>query len=176
MVLVFGFGPGRAQDKGEVAPVRCPACNNDVMLHHVMSKKSFRLFFVPVVPYGTDEYLLCPVCTRGAPVTPEQRPGVETLKALTATWRTGQVTWERYEAEVEEGWRRLGYDWGSPTGGVSPSHVTQSLPAPPPAPGRDVESLADRIEALVRLHEHGDLTDDQFEAAKRKLIGEGPPT
>lgn len=171
VVLIFGFGPGRAQDKGEVAPVRCPACNNDVMLHHVVSKKTFRLFFVPVLPYGTDEYLLCPICTQGAPLTPAQRPDIEALKTTTAAWRAGEVPWERYEATVEDAWRRLGFTWATPAGAEPASRAAVS----PPRPGRDVESLADRLEALVRMHEHGELTDGQFEEAKRKLVGEGPP-
>jgi hypothetical protein len=54
-VLLFGFGPGKAEDLGEVAPIVCPNCHNEVLLHYVRSKKSVRLSFVSVVPYGTDE-------------------------------------------------------------------------------------------------------------------------
>jgi uncharacterized protein YbaR (Trm112 family) len=64
MVVIFGFGPGHPEDQGEVAPCVCPNCHNQVFLHHVRSKKSVRLYFVPVVPYGTDDYLVCPVCSR----------------------------------------------------------------------------------------------------------------
>ena len=65
---VFGFGPGKQEDLGEVAPTACPNCHNQVFLHHVQSKKSVRLYFVPVVPYGTDHYLICPICSRGLQV------------------------------------------------------------------------------------------------------------
>ena len=54
MVVIFGFGAGSPEDQGEVAPYVCPNCHNQVFLHHVRSKKSVRLYFVPVVPYGTD--------------------------------------------------------------------------------------------------------------------------
>jgi uncharacterized protein YbaR (Trm112 family) len=73
MVLLFGFGPGKVKDLGEVAPVTCPNCHNNVFLHHLQSKKSVRLYFVPVVPYGTDEYLLCPICNRGLQLKPPGR-------------------------------------------------------------------------------------------------------
>ena len=46
MVLLFGFGPGEAKDLGEVAPVTCPNCHNNVFLHHLQSKKAVRLYFV----------------------------------------------------------------------------------------------------------------------------------
>ena len=49
MVLLFGFGPGKAEDLGEVAPIVCPNCHNEVFLHYVRSKKAVRLYFVPVV-------------------------------------------------------------------------------------------------------------------------------
>ena len=58
MVVIFGFGAGSPDDQGEVAPCVCPNCHNQVFLHHVQSKKSVRLYFVPVVPYGTNDYLV----------------------------------------------------------------------------------------------------------------------
>ena len=54
MVVIFGFGRGKQEDLGEIAPGMCPNCHNQVYLHHFRSKKSVRLYFVPVVPYGTD--------------------------------------------------------------------------------------------------------------------------
>ena len=65
MVVIFGFGPGKQEDLGEAVQTVCPNCHNQVVLHHVRSKKTVRLYFVPVVPYGTDDYLVCPVCSRG---------------------------------------------------------------------------------------------------------------
>lgn len=165
MVLIFGFGPGRAQDRGEVAPLTCPACGNDAMFHHVVSKKSFSLFFVPVVPYGKDEYLLCPVCTQVLPVPEDVGDAVEGMKSRTAAWRSGDLAWERYEAQVESFWVELGVSSrsagrvafpGPEAGGVSPS-----------SEGRD---LAERVEALARMHERGEITDEQFDAAKARLL------
>ena len=76
MVVIFGFGAGKQEDQGEVAPGVCPNCHNQVFLHHVRSKKSVRLYFVPVVPYGTDNYLVCPICSRGLQLNGGQLPAV----------------------------------------------------------------------------------------------------
>src|SRR2546423_3584963 len=81
MVVIFGFGPGKQEDLGEAVQTVCPNCNNQVYLHHVRSKKSVRLYFVPVVPYGTDDYLVCPICSRGLQIG-EWTAQLRTLAAL----------------------------------------------------------------------------------------------
>jgi hypothetical protein len=45
-----------------------------------------------------------------------------------------------------------------------------NLPPPPP-PSRSDENDLDRLERLAELHRAGDLTDDEFAAAKRRLLG-----
>ena len=72
MVVIFGFGAGSPDDQGEVAAAVCPNCHNQVFFHHVRSKKSVRLHFVPVVPYGTNDYLVCPICSWGLQVSQAQ--------------------------------------------------------------------------------------------------------
>ena len=72
MVMISGFGLGNPEDLGEAALCVCPNCHKQVFLHHVRSKKSVRLYFVPVVPYGTDDYLVCPVCSPGLQISNAQ--------------------------------------------------------------------------------------------------------
>ena len=99
MVVIFGFGAGSPEDQGEVAPCVCPNCHNQVFLHHVRSKKSVRLYFVPVVPYGTDNYLICPVCSQGLQVRDAQLRQVRSMSRATASFRAGRLprsaTWRR---------------------------------------------------------------------------------
>jgi zinc-ribbon family/Short C-terminal domain len=163
MVLLFGFGPGEAKDLGEVAPVTCPNCHNNVFLHHLQSKKAVRLYFVPVVPYGTDEYLLCPICNRGLQLKDGQQAAVGAMQAATNAYRTGRMTADAYVAQTASFWRQLG---------VAPSgeQVLQS-PAPDALPHTGGEDeLAEKLESLDRLHRAGELTDDEFAAAKRHLL------
>jgi hypothetical protein len=80
MVVIFGFGAGKQEDLGEAVQTVCPNCNNQVVLHHVRSKKSVRLYFVPVVPYGTDDYLVCPICSRGLQLSHAQLPHLAPMK------------------------------------------------------------------------------------------------
>src|ERR1700677_4952959 len=107
-MVIFGFGPGHPEDLGEVALSVCPNCHNQVFLHHVRSKKSVRLYFVPVVPYGTDDYLICPICSRGLQVTRPQLPYVRSMSSATAALRAGRLDQDRYAAQVEQFWHQLG--------------------------------------------------------------------
>src|SRR5262249_28409163 len=128
MVVIFGFGPGKHEDLGEVAPTVCPNCHNQVFLHHVRSKKSVRLYFVPVVPYGTDDYLVCPVCSRGLQLSTAQLAHLRPMSDATASFRAGRLSEAQLMAQADRFWRQLGV---SPAGQQPPP-----APATPPGPAR----------------------------------------
>lgn len=181
MVVIFGFGPGKQDDLGEVAPTVCPNCHNQVFLHHVRSKKSVRLYFVPVMPYGTDDYLVCPVCSRGLQVSGPQLPEVRTMAQATASLRAGRLTEAAYGDRVQRFWHRLG---GNPArqqppaaagpGGSAPAQP--ATPDPPATPAQPAPAAGDappwlaQLRELAQLHDQGVLTDAQYEAAKRRAL------
>jgi hypothetical protein len=189
MVVFFGFGPGKQKDLGEVAPTVCPNCHNQVFLHHVQSKKSVRLYFVPVVPYGTDHYLVCPICSRGLQVGKAQLPNVRSMSRAAASFRAGRLTETQFLAQVERFWRQLGVNSaGQPfltpaSPGSSPparpaaaaqpaAFVRSAAPAPPPPPvaSEDETSWISHLRELAQLHDQGLLSDDHYEAAKRRIL------
>jgi hypothetical protein len=195
MVVIFGFGPGSPEDQGEVAPCVCPNCHNQVFLHHVRSKKSVRLYFVPVVPYGTDDYLVCPVCSRGLQLSSVQLHHVRPMASATASFRAGRLPQARYTAQVEGFWRQLGVNPGAPGPAPPPAPppppppVAGPRPPPPPvagpsvAPGPpvaaapapspaadDQASWVSRLHQLARLHDQGVLSDAAYAAAKQRIL------
>lgn len=181
MVLI-GFGPGHPDDKGEVVLCVCPNCHNQVFLHHVRSKKSVRLYFVPVVPYGTDDNLVCPVCSRGLQITSAQLRQVRSMSGATASFRAGRLAQAQYMAQVEQFWRRLGVNpagqqQATPAspGAAAPAQPTVPVgsPAPPPAPAPpadDQTSWISQLGKLAQLHDQGVLSDDAYAAAKRRVL------
>jgi uncharacterized protein YbaR (Trm112 family) len=198
MVVIFGFGPGSPEDQGEVAPCVCPNCRNEVFLHHVRSKKSVRLYFVPVVPYGTNDYLVCPVCSRGLQVSSAQLRRVRSMSATTASFRAGRLPQAGYLAQVERFWHQLGVNPAgrppagrppaapaSPVAGPAPpppAPPPQSPPAPPPPAADDQASWISQLRQLAQLHQQGVLSDDAYAAAKRHVLEQdnqsrppGPP-
>ncbi len=177
MVLIFGWGAGEAKDLGAVAPAVCPNCHNQVFMHYIRSEKKVSLYFVPVMPYGTDEYLACPTCHQGLQIRPEQRPEVTSMQAATTQYRLGRYLADAYTARVERFWRALG---------VAPSGAQLVRPSPtvppPRAPGPGLSTtspasaptgaaLEERLRGLARLHAAGNLSDEEFAAAKRHLLG-----
>ena len=177
-MVIFGWGAGKAQDLGEVAPTTCPNCHNQVFLHHIKSDKKISLYFVPVVSYGSDEYLACPICKAGVQIQPAQRDAVVRMKGSTSAYRRQVVPLATYQPMVDQFWRSIGVNSTGqqvlqPTNTVPPPAAAPSPAAAPagvPA-GADPGSVADRLASLGKLHATGVLTDDEFAAAKKRLLG-----
>ena len=171
MVLIFGWGAGEAQDLGEVAPAMCPNCHNQVYMHHIRSEKKVSLYFVPLIPYGTDEYLSCPTCRHGLQLRPEQGPEVQGMQAATSQFRRGGYRADAYATRVERFWRVLGV---APSGDqvVRPSRaVVPPSGASPAAAAPSGPALEEKLRGLARLHASGALSDEEFAAAKRHVLG-----
>jgi len=180
MVVIFGFGAGSPEDLGAVAPAVCPNCHNQVFFHHVRSKKSVRLYFVPVVPYGTDDYLVCPVCSRGLQVGRAQLPHLRTMAAAAASFRAGRLSQAQYMAQVDGFWRQFGVNpagqqlvTAAGPGGQAPAAA--AVPAQPAAPARPPPVASEapwisHLRQLAQLHDQGVLSDADFEAAKRRVL------
>jgi hypothetical protein len=148
---------------GEVAPISCPNCNNAIFLHRVRTKKQVSLYFVPVAPYGTDEYLLCPICSQGLPVPKDKRTMVGRMQAGTKAYRNHQIDDATYRREVSDFFRQLGLH---ADGTTPPAPAPQSI-AQHGAMGDDwVEKLAQ----LQVLHDQGVLTDEEWATAKQRVI------
>jgi uncharacterized protein YbaR (Trm112 family) len=177
MVVIFGFGPGSPEDQGEVAPCVCPNCHNQVFLHHVRSKKSVRLYFVPVVPYGTKDYLVCPVCSRGLQVSDAQLRHVRSMSGATASFRVGRLSQARYMAQAERFWRQLGVNPAGPAMPGTPAPAQPATPVGSATPARPAPLAADdqtswisHLHQLAQLHDQGVLSDAAYAAAKRRIL------
>jgi zinc-ribbon family/Short C-terminal domain len=194
-MVIFGFGRDQTDDQGEVAPGVCPNCHNQVFLHHVRSKKHVSLYFVPVVPYGTEDYLVCPVCSRGLQLSNSQLPYVRSMSGATSSFRRGRLPQAQYLAQVERFWHQLGVNLapagpgaGAPGPPAPPSQpvpppVQPAPPAsppvtatgPPPAVAADETSWITQLQRLAQLRDQGVLSDAQYQAAKRRVLEQKPP-
>jgi Short C-terminal domain len=149
-----------------------------------------RLYFVPVVPYGTDDYLVCPVCSRGLRITRAQLPYLRSMSDATASLRAGRLTQDRYLAQVERFWRQLGINPAGqqPVAPAGPGATAAAQPVPPPAappaagvrspsPAQpppvdadDPTSWMSQLRKLAELHDQGVLSDTDFATAKRRIL------
>ncbi len=175
MVLIFGWGRGQTEDRGDVVPIVCPNCHNGVYLREYRSQKQVSLYFVPIASSGTDVYLACPICRGGVEVPPQQRSAVDAMVAATRMVRSGQLAAEAYQTQAERFLVQMGFTSpvvpvatapaAGPTlsgGAVSTASATERPPA----------NLADRLASLAKLNADGVLTDDEFAAAKRRALEE----
>jgi hypothetical protein len=189
-MVIFGFGSGKQEDLGEVAPTVCPNCHNQVFLHHVRSKKTVRLYFVPVVPYGTDDYLVCPICSRGLQISAAQLPYIRSMSHAAASFRAGRLTQAQYMAQVERFWQQLGVNpvgqqatpgASAPAQPAAPARpaapaqpaapAASATPAQPsPAAADDETSWISQLRKLAQLHDQGVLSDAHYDAAKRRIL------
>lgn len=168
MVLIVGWGGGVTQDLGEVAPTICPRCHNEVFLHQITSNKQISVYFVPIVPYASNVYLACPICHSGIQLKPAQVPSVDHMRGMTSRLRHGGADETAYRAAVVRFWASLGVAPSGeqvlhPAATIPPPRVAAS--AAPAAP-----SLADQLAGIAKLHADGLLTDDEFAAAKRRVL------
>jgi uncharacterized protein YbaR (Trm112 family) len=166
VVVIFGWGAGEAKDLGEIAPTTCPNCRNQVFLHHIRTKKQVSLYFIPMASYGGTEYLSCPICRHGIQLAPQHQTALKSMRSATVLYRKGGLPEAAYRASVERFWAGLG---------MAPSGQQVLQPAatiPPRATPETTPSLAAQLDDLGRLHADGVLTDEEFAAAKRRLLGD----
>jgi hypothetical protein len=135
---------------------------------------------VPVVPYGTDNYLVCPVCSRGLQVSDTQLRHVRSMSSATASFRAGRLPQARYMAQADRFWRQLGVNPAgqqfpapaSPGASVpvQPATSLRSATPAPPAPADDRTSWISQLHQLAQLHKQGVLSDAAYAAAKRRIL------
>ena len=99
-MLNFGWGGGPPKDFGPTVPSTCTNCQNQTVLHYVRTKKWFRLFFIPVFPYESQEYLLCPVCTRGITLNKEQAAMAMDVAHTYDAWHAHQISDDEYNTRA----------------------------------------------------------------------------
>src|SRR3954447_17641322 len=145
MVIIFGWGRGQAQDRGEVVPTVCPNCHKQVWLHEIQSNKQVSLYFVPMASYGSDVYLACPICRHGVEIGPAHRSAVDAMVYATRMVRTGHLAPDAYQAHVDRFLAQMGLT-------AQPAAM-----APAAQAATHDESLTDRIANLANLKAQGVL-------------------
>jgi hypothetical protein len=127
-MLVMGWGRATPRDIGAVAPTKCPHCHNQVVVRFFRVTSWFRLFWVPLVPYRRQEFLICPICRTRFGVSAGQREAVQQMIARTAQRDRGALPESDYSATVRDFWALLG--GGAPQVAVSPAPQVAVSPAP----------------------------------------------
>ena len=83
-MIIWGWGGSRPTDFGPAVPLTCPNCHNDTVFHYVSAASWFSIFFIRLIPYHRRHMLLCPICTRGVTLSPEQATRAKALASARA--------------------------------------------------------------------------------------------
>ncbi len=102
VVFIFGWGKTTEKDFGEVLPLNCSNCKNTVMYRLLRIRKWFTLFFIPIIPYRTKHYLMCPICSRGLELKGEKIDNAKKFHEITLQFSTNQITKVQYKKELTE--------------------------------------------------------------------------
>jgi Short C-terminal domain len=81
---------------------------------------------------------------------------------------TATAVSNRVSRRQSERWQRQEYEQQPQYAAPPPQ---QPAPAPPPAPAAGGADMSAELERLAALRNQGVLTDDEFAAAKAKLLG-----
>ncbi len=97
------------------------------------------------------------------------------MVAATRMVRTGQLAPDVYQAQAVQFLGQMGIGSSaapvatSSASGAAPSGI---MPSVPDAAADSASVIADRLASLAKLHADGVLTEDEFTAAKRKVLEE----
>lgn len=127
-MVIYGWGGGTPKDQGPVLPTVCSNCGNATVYRLISFNKWFRLYFIPLVPYGYREWLMCPICNVGIELsTNAQRDAARHLQARVLAVESGELAMEQFNEYLKE--------WHLPSADEStylPSPLIEGIPPTTP--------------------------------------------
>lgn len=106
-MVIFGWGHQSLWSVGYVFKQTCGNCHNDGLWTLLRRTTWFTLFFIPVIPYKTEWWILCPTCQQGIELDSDQlaqlRPIAEANQMLSLGALSEKEHGERIRALVGAG-------------------------------------------------------------------------
>ncbi len=100
-MIIFGWGHRTQKDYGNTYPIHCSHCNNTRYFRLVRVMVWFELFFVPVLPYKINHYLLCPICLAGIDLEDKKLDYAKELNEITLKYLDKQMTEKQYNDKLD---------------------------------------------------------------------------
>ncbi len=102
MFILFGWGHRTDKDHGPTLPINCPNCHNQTYWRYKHYRTWFTLFFIPVIPYENDHYLLCDICKQGVTLQEPERERAKILAQHTSLYVKNQMSEAEYQMRLNE--------------------------------------------------------------------------
>lgn len=97
---MFGWGHQMRKDFGMVTKLNCTHCNNDEYWHLLKSTNWFTLFFIPVIPYSSEKFLICPVCQYGITLDDKKFEELKPIAETNQLLIEGKITGVEYANRI----------------------------------------------------------------------------
>lgn len=101
MFFIFGWGKQLRKNFGAVLNFKCSHCNNESPWNLFRISTWFSLFFIPVIPYSVEKYILCPVCQYGIKLNNEQFEKFKSIAEINNSLASGSISQARYDEEIK---------------------------------------------------------------------------
>lgn len=123
MPIIFGWGRQTTWNIGPVFRQQCSHCNNNEFWVLLRRTTWFTLFFIPIIPYKSAWWCLCPICKYGIELKPEQVQKLKPIAEANQQLNKGEITEQQYQIKMAS--------INGSTTIQEPEQVTEALPRPP---------------------------------------------
>lgn len=100
MFILFGWGHTKNENFGKVLPRKCGNCKNEEYWSLFKISRWFTLFFIPVFPYQTKRFTICPVCQCGTEVNDNQFESYKTIAGINAAYQNQTISQEERDQRL----------------------------------------------------------------------------
>jgi hypothetical protein len=101
-MLIFGWGFQTKKDFGQLGPYLCNHCNNVQQWHLYRVTTWFTIFFIPIIPYSIEKFLICPICEHGIKLDGMKFDELKTVIEQQGLYSDEVISSESYDAKEEE--------------------------------------------------------------------------
>lgn len=101
-MLFFGWSKTTTKHFGHTVAVHCPNCGNEMWMSLYRHRKWFTLFFIPLIPFRSEHFLLCSVCSHSVLLTGERIGQARQLNEWTKGYLEGAIDEPAYQCKAEK--------------------------------------------------------------------------
>ena len=102
MFILFGWDHQKSKSFGPLFKAPCEHCNNDVFWQLLEFSYWFTLFFIPIFPTSRKRMAICPTCSAGWELIPEEFENYKRWAQLNQSVINKEISNEEYKSRAHE--------------------------------------------------------------------------
>jgi hypothetical protein len=102
MFFIFGWNHQESTSYGPVEQHKCENCHNTEYWHLDKISKYFTLFFIPIIPYDSDNWFHCPICNYGIKLDKDEFQNYKSIAEINSAFLEKKISDEDRIKQLEE--------------------------------------------------------------------------